>query len=260
MYFARQGSPNYCDPAYYPSSTDAGSQWEIYYYSPAQCPQGWSEATTFTSSFLGYHTSPLSLGSDTTAVLCCPSGYRYFSFGHQCTSGFADITTYLTFYSPILNEGIWTQGPVLTNEWAQGSSTWTIFGDAIPVWWQSSDLALFSPPTSTTTSSSSTSTGTSPYSISSSTRTTTNIPIPSQSTGLSSGAKIGIGVGIPLAAIAIGFIGFAYYIRWRRRNTVPSPELQNTIKEETPDTQELSGQDIAHEIYTDTEPPISRGV
>jgi hypothetical protein len=39
--------------------------------SPAVCPQGWSRAATVTSSF-GVSGVQLSLGTDTTAVVCCP--------------------------------------------------------------------------------------------------------------------------------------------------------------------------------------------
>ncbi|KAH8805101.1 hypothetical protein F5884DRAFT_440466 [Xylogone sp. PMI_703] len=255
MYFGHEDG-DYYDPACFPSSTipESKTQWDLFYYSPAQCPQGWSEATTFTSSFTGHHDSTLSLGADTTAVLCCPSGYSYLDYNHRCASGFADITTYLTFYSPISGDDAWTKGPVLTDQWVQGTSTWTIFGDGIPVWYQSSDLALFRAATATKSSTtSSTSTSTSPTSTSTSPATST--PTSNSSSGLSTGAKIGIGVGIPLAVLALGIIGFAYYMRRRRKNRVLPTELQGLGRKEMTDAEELAQPHVVHELYTDNEPP-----
>jgi hypothetical protein len=41
--------------------------------SPAICPQGWSKVTTFKSEIPGVETVLISLGTETTAALCCPS-------------------------------------------------------------------------------------------------------------------------------------------------------------------------------------------
>jgi hypothetical protein len=83
------------------------------------------------------------------------------------------------------------------------------------VWWQSSDLKLFSTPTG---SSASTTTQIGP--------TPTILPTTSPSYhGLSSGAKIGIGLGIPLAVMAIGLVAFFIYFLRRRGDRVPKSEL-----------------------------------
>ncbi|KAH8683283.1 hypothetical protein BGZ60DRAFT_216181 [Tricladium varicosporioides] len=72
MYFGHR-SIGYADGACYPASTtDRGlAGWDIYYYSPAQCPSGWTGARTATSTF-GRDRTYLSLGKETTAVVCCP--------------------------------------------------------------------------------------------------------------------------------------------------------------------------------------------
>lgn len=48
--------------------------------SPAQCPSGWAQATTVTNSYFGRDATQLTLGTDTTAVVCCPSYVELFLY------------------------------------------------------------------------------------------------------------------------------------------------------------------------------------
>ncbi|KAH8800410.1 hypothetical protein F5884DRAFT_758017 [Xylogone sp. PMI_703] len=244
MYFGHQDVTAYYDPACYPSSISAGSEWNLYYYSPAQCPQGWTGVTTFTGSFTG-DTLDISL-----LFPWDPTPLQFF-VAHRNQSirslTFSAFSNYACRDYSHLDFGVWTPD----------TSTWTIFGDGIPVWWQNSDLALFSAAASTASSivtTTGTTTGTNSQPTSSSTNTVTSTPTPSPSSGLSSGAKIGIGIGVPLAAIAIGCIGFACYIRRRRRNKVVPPELHDNAMKDVSGSPELP-EEFVHEMYTEPQGP-----
>ena len=170
------------------------------------------------------------LGSDTTAVLCCPryiypsllllynntnlslSGFSYSEFaGHQCATTINAINETLSYIAPYTSDTVLIAGSpsisTITN------TPYIFWGDGIPAWWQSSDLAAFAAPPKTTSSSSSnppslnTNTGSQPSATSSS----TSSPPPS-SRGLSKGAKAGIGVGISVFVIAL-MLGIFFYFR-----------------------------------------------
>lgn len=86
----------------------------------------------------------------------------------------------------------------------------TIFGDGIPIWWQSSDLSLYSPatPSGPTTTAQSITSATA--------RTSTSIG----HNGISNKGKLGIEIGVPVAvtAIVIGLLACWSYIRRRKRH------------------------------------------
>ncbi|KUJ13118.1 uncharacterized protein LY89DRAFT_785617 [Mollisia scopiformis] len=255
FYFGHRAE-GYFDTACYPSSTSslAADAWDVYYYSPAQCPSGWAQATSIAYSF-GRSATQLSLGSDTTAVVCCP-GYFYVGNDHACQSNIASTTTSVLYISPVLNNNLWysTDGnaPSTTTITETATSANWILGDGIAVWWQSSDLKAFAAATGTS-STPTQSTGT--QSTSTATHSVTSTP---SSHGLSSGAKIGIGIGIPLGVIALGLIGFFVYFRRRRRNPIPQTEPQETSEFKAPGEPELQDTSKygapAHEMYSDNEP------
>ncbi|APA09131.1 hypothetical protein sscle_04g039010 [Sclerotinia sclerotiorum 1980 UF-70] len=148
MYFGHRDK-GYVDAACFPSSTTDYGPWEnawgVYYYSPGICPQGWSQAATLSSSF-GKGTTQLKLGDETTAVVCCPSGFSYSSDGHACGSTFWSTTSTLFYINPSLNAlNSWVSTDANTPLTTRASgSPYIIFGDGIPIWWQASDLQVFS--------------------------------------------------------------------------------------------------------------------
>lgn len=181
--------------------------------SPAICPQSWSTATNFTLITSGADSRTVALlGPETKAVLCCPSGYSYGGFGHQCTSTVTKNQV-LTYVGPKLNgtDG-WIRGSVKSTTLTTTSYVW---GDGIPIWWQSSDEAALTAastlmptqtvsPTTTQTSSSTTQTGGSSDS--------------NTQSSFSTSAKIGLGVGIPLAVLLGLGIGW-FVFRHQKANT-----------------------------------------
>ncbi|KAF8851838.1 hypothetical protein BDZ45DRAFT_695594 [Acephala macrosclerotiorum] len=234
IYFGHRGG-GYLDTACYPAN------------SPAQCPSGWAQATSITNSYFGRDATQLTLGTDTTAIVCCPSGYFYVGDGHACQSNIASTTTTILYIDPVLNNNIWystdAKTPSTTTMTMTGTSAYWVLGDGIAVWWQSSDLKAFAGATQT---SSPTSTNTQTTTTHSQTSTETSKP-----SGLTSGAKIGIGVGIPLAVIAIGLVGFFLYFRRRRRTPVAQTGPPEYVASEAkPELQDTS---TAHEMYSDNE-------
>ncbi|KAN0113234.1 hypothetical protein V8E51_006185 [Hyaloscypha variabilis] len=235
MYFGHADT-YYYDSSCYPSSYSStytlladNGDWNQYYYSPAQCPDAWAHATTFTSYFTNAADTPLgaevlfSLGSDTTAVLCCPSGYEYFgNAGHQCITTVSTGAELVYVSNSVSDNVLVLDTPATTTV---TSSAYTVWGDGIPVWWQSSDLAAFTEPPKTTASSSSTIPTTSTNRASSSTATSTSsggsTPTsslkPNYSSGLSSGAKIAVGVTIPVVVIAVVLGIFLFFRRRGKR-------------------------------------------
>ncbi|KAF2438943.1 hypothetical protein P171DRAFT_490395 [Karstenula rhodostoma CBS 690.94] len=86
--FNRGPITKYWEPA--PSCSNTMSLDNMYYGwdaadSPAICPEDWTRATTFTDGGIPHNNmlTTLSVGTDTTAILCCPSGFRYLTEGHH---------------------------------------------------------------------------------------------------------------------------------------------------------------------------------
>ncbi|KUJ21984.1 uncharacterized protein LY89DRAFT_778329 [Mollisia scopiformis] len=229
MYFGYGGPSYYFDHDCYPSSTAnaVSSGWSLYYYSPAQCPLGWVQATRMTESY-GAQDTFLSIGASTTAVLCCPSGYFFDihnSCSNGCASGILSTSTTLLYINPQVNQNSWfstsaTDPSTITV--SVSDNGYGIWGSGIPVWWEESDSTLFTsgpPTTSSTPTTPPTNTATVPP------------PNPTYPSGLSSGAKIGIGIGIPLALLIFGIVGFVCFRRFRVRRRVESaqPEQQDAF-------------------------------
>ncbi|KAH6875226.1 hypothetical protein BKA58DRAFT_467051 [Alternaria rosae] len=203
-----------------PSEAPAPSSgWDAYYYSPAICPAGWTAATTFTSA-IPIHPTPsaYSLGSATTAALCCPLGYSLFLDGHQCSS----IITANQVLTVRIYDGPFSSSNLSISTQA---SDWWVFGDGVPIMWQSTDSAVLA--RATFTASSQTITG--PTQISPSTSPTDKISsteTPSSSPGgLSTGVKAGLGVGITVAVIVLLVVAFLLGKR-RRRHYEHTPATQ----------------------------------
>lgn len=118
--------------------------------------------------------------------------------------------------TPSISNDVLTKGDPVTGTIANTSS-YIVWGDGIPIWWQSTDLAAFTASLQTTSSGPQTTSSASPR-ISSPYRslatgtssagfTTSSAPsssvVPGPSGGLLIGTKIAIGVVIPVAAVAI---------------------------------------------------------
>ncbi|KAH7393628.1 hypothetical protein BKA64DRAFT_92458 [Cadophora sp. MPI-SDFR-AT-0126] len=244
----------YFDPACYPASTtDRGlAGWDVYYYSPAQCPSGWASATRLISS-IGRGETYLTIGSDTTAVVCCPSNFRYVGDGdgHQCKSAFTSTSSTLLYITPTMNgNNQWTDtslGNPMTLV-ATADPDYNVYNDGIPIFYQESDLAAFARATSTSstaTPSRTTSQTTSPTATSSPSASSTG------SSGLSTGAKIGIGVGIPLVVIALGLIGAFFWFRRRGLQRINQTELQDSSAITKAPEQYGGENQIVSELYSD---------
>lgn len=79
MYYG-WGEKGLIDTACYPMGTLTSQDivdrtaWELFYYSPAVCPGGWDTVTKFETGVPHENLlTSISLGSATSAVLCCPS-------------------------------------------------------------------------------------------------------------------------------------------------------------------------------------------
>ncbi|CAG8981418.1 hypothetical protein HYALB_00013878 [Hymenoscyphus albidus] len=206
--------------------------WDLYYYSPAvSCPIGWAIAGTAKNTFGGVDSTYLTIGLETTAVLCCPSyvyGFTSKDFNHQCGSSFPAGQNTISYRAPVLKNGNWDIPRDLSTVYRTitGTGDWTVFGDGIPIWFQSSDKVAFTASkTSSTTSPTSTSV------ISSLTTTslpTTSplVPVPENSTDsaqassrLSTGAKAGIGIGVALGVLGLAAIVAFFLYKCRQRAT-----------------------------------------
>jgi hypothetical protein len=174
-------------------------------------------------------------------------------YDHQCQLAFTSTTSILRYIDPKQNENIWysTNGSFASTTTAIASPTYNVYGDGMPVWWQSSDLAAFAAATGEPTTSTATTLPSSspPHS----TPTSTGSPSPTPGlNGLTNGAKIGIGIGVPLVVIAIGVMGFIFYVRSRRKARVTHSELQGTVMDKYPQQVPVVGASM-QELYSDNE-------
>ncbi|KUJ14473.1 uncharacterized protein LY89DRAFT_736507 [Mollisia scopiformis] len=261
LYFGHNGD-EYFDTACFPTPTLTTSsvQWNLYYYSPViSCPSGWYTAAVATSSFGGLSDTYLSIGSATTAALCCPSGYTALNYDHQCDSQFPLGTNTILYKNPssAIN-GDWVVPTTVDTALyvaatASATSYWTVFGDGIPIWFEARDLSTAtqtSTPTPTTSPISSTTSATS-----------------TGSSGLTTGAKAGIGIGVSLGVVTIAaLIGWFLFRRKRRYDAVnrgtPVRELESIGSEKR--NSELPAQDVSrpvvHELYSDEGVPVQQRV
>lgn len=183
-------------------------------------------------------------------------GYFYAAGGldHQCQSAFTSTTSTLLYIWPIIYGNVWysTDDKFVRTATITASPDYTIYGDGMPVWWQSSDLAAFAAATGQPTTSTATTlpSSSSPHSASILTGSLSPTPGPN---GLTTGAKIGMGIGIPLAVIVIGVIGFIFYVRSRGKARVKHSELQLMAVDKYPQQVPVVGASI-QELYSDNEP------
>jgi hypothetical protein len=148
------------------------------------------------------------LPSETTAVLCCPSGYKQGPWANACASTIEE-DTFVTYFEPFLSDNVYYPGSVTVSKFNKGES---VLGDGVPIWYQASDSKVLAAATQTTSQTSFLAT---PQS-NGTTRPT--------SSGLSTGAKVGLGVAIPLAII-LGLVSGWLLSRQRKAKThAPLPE------------------------------------
>lgn len=147
------------------------------------------------------------------------SQYSYMERGHICSSSLTRDQVIRYIFATLQGAQGWD--PRISTSTIASNSF--VAGDGIPIWWQSSDIALLasassallSPPI-TTTDAALTATRVAQtsrtVSIPSSTSTRS-----SESGGLKRSQKIGIGVGVPLFLIAALLIGYLVFRRHRNK-------------------------------------------
>ncbi|KAF2489093.1 hypothetical protein BU16DRAFT_531503 [Lophium mytilinum] len=250
------------------------SSWNIYYYSPAICPSGWTEATTFSSLSQANPSSVwFSIESNTNVALCCPSEYNYFSgLGHQCTSQITQNQIVQYVFATFNGASGYDRGTVSTSTFASDATAW---GDGVPIWWQNSDDALLAAASTMLPSASSSTVPTTGLASTGGTArpsATTSIPSSTAATsasstavpgvgGLSTGAKVGLGVGIPVAIIAGLALGYLLFRRRQGRGTPygGATDVQlGKYRHNAPPGPYYDGQQPpnqpTHEIYSQPEP------
>lgn len=140
-------------------------------------------------------------------------GYTYYGNGHECGSTITQGQA-VAFVSPTFLGNSWDFGTPTTNKWVTGTA---VGGDGIPIWWQSSDVAMLA------RASAMASTAEVTANAQSVSRSTSGTALPSDTStaaatsgsgGLSTGAKIGIGVSVPVGFLVALLLGF---LLWRRR-------------------------------------------
>ncbi|PQE27953.1 hypothetical protein CJF30_00009153 [Rutstroemia sp. NJR-2017a BBW] len=179
--------------------------------SPALCPQGWTRAATVTSSFGAYGVQ-LSLGTDTTAVVCCPQGFSYMGFDRKCSSTLFLPST-MVYFSPSSDaDGAWSSTTDTSTLLISGMTRIIVSANGVPVWAQASDAVKFASAASEAASTSSSKTiitepaKSSIYpnsTVPTITAATSTSEPHSNSNSLSTGAKIAIGIAIPFFILVI---------------------------------------------------------
>jgi hypothetical protein len=207
----------------------------------------------YCSSLLPIVINTSHLRNDLSDTACRGYFYGISDFGsgagHQCQSAFTSTSSTLLYISPVLNDNAWYSTDGASTTTATASPIYNVYGDGIPVWWQSSDLAAFAAatgqpttPTNSPTSSSRTTTSSTPSSTP-----------PARTNSLTSGAKIGIGVGIPIVVIALGILAFIWFKRSRHRNSIVHPEVESAAVDKYPQEVPADGP-IRQELYSDSDP------
>ncbi|KAF1948876.1 hypothetical protein CC80DRAFT_597912 [Byssothecium circinans] len=222
LYFGHYHASYYDAACYPPQNKNAIPWFNMYYYSPAICPQPWTIATFFTTSSPGaYSTQWISIGSGTTVALCCPPGYGYQTMGHVCGSMITQNQV-VRYIVPTGNSPDPNGAPVWTLTQRQSSM---VKGDAVPIWWQAKDMDMLAAALTTTSSPLATSSAQTSHMtpISSPTGATISDSASQKngSSGLSTGAKAGIGVG---AFIVVAALALALFFAVRRKRSVVEPK------------------------------------
>ncbi|CAI6325709.1 unnamed protein product [Periconia digitata] len=234
--------------------------WFSYYYSPGICPQGWQTATTFTSSFPGFNgVDGLKLGSDTSAALCCPSGFTYtvsdWGQGNLCGSSIKSGQQ-VAYFWPTDSTSYWDHGPVYTTTVTDPTS---VLGHGIPIWWQKTDEAMLAsaaqasttmiPPStsfSTTSPPKSRSTKTGPAATGGADAAGAG----EEKDGLSVGAKIGVGLGAGVGVIAaLCFILFLLHRKKQRNKTSEYAGVNQDVYAGSPAATDVAA-DVTNSAYS----------
>ncbi|KAL5371016.1 hypothetical protein DPSP01_014541 [Paraphaeosphaeria sporulosa] len=230
MFFGHENDP-YFDVSCYPLGTldsldlvRTSDKWAMYYYSPAICPYNWIVATTFQSDVPGGSVIPLD--TQTTAALCCPSGFHYLGAGHRCVSTVSRDQR-IPYVSPTSNgaDG-WIRGLVSTSTL---DSEMTVYGDGVPIWWQSSDEAVLAKAAAATNSIATASeVQSSAQSVTPSASGSSMTELePAKKDGLSSGAKAGIGVSVAVCILGAILAAFLVFLRRRHQSTRSKQSAQS---------------------------------
>lgn len=154
------------------------------------------------------------------------------------------------------NTGVgWDRGIVSTSTVATES---TVYGDAVQIWWQSSDEAVLAAAAAETSSASRTG------QVQGSTTGQTSLPVtwytgsltPSNPGGISTGAKAGIGAGIGAAFLLSIATGVFLFLRRKTRTIVydvqmpPEAGEAVLVEKESPERpQELPGYVLPAELH-----------
>jgi hypothetical protein len=186
------------------------------------------------------------------------SGYGYVDQGHRCKS-IATQDQRVRYVSPTANgaDG-WIRGSVSTSTVALEM---TVYGDGVPVWWQSSDEAIFAVAGSTTISASTplasslmhaqTSAQSSKLSPSD---PSNSVSASTQQEGLSGGAKAGIGVGIAVGVLVAMLAVILFCLRRRNKGTQETQEIGGLPELGGVGPAEKPADNVPQEMAVQTEP------
>jgi hypothetical protein len=158
------------------------------------------------------------LPAETTAVLCCPSGYTTGPWANACASAMQQDTR-VTYFQPFSSNGIYYPGSVTVGDFAKGEM---VVGDGVPIWYQASDSKVLAAATQTAAQTSSPATPQSNATTRPTKSPASDSAAPNPSLGLSTAAKVGLGVAIPLA-IVLGLVLGWLLFRRRKAKTHASP-------------------------------------
>ncbi|KAF2666294.1 hypothetical protein BT63DRAFT_458652 [Microthyrium microscopicum] len=215
----------YVDTSCYPPITtgniEGSAGWDAFYYSPGLCPSGYTTCIVFNSWFPGY-SDTLLLNPDTTAAVCCPSGYTYTTFGHLCGSSVSKGEVVDYFAASLVGAGY-----SLTHMHSTFPTDTIVHGDGVPIMWQSSDQTVLASATAATASNTATSTtGTLKTGTTSQSSTNDTNPSSASGGGLSKGASIGIGVGAAIGVLMLLGV-LLLCIRSRKKRSQPVMQAQS---------------------------------
>ncbi|PVI04275.1 hypothetical protein DM02DRAFT_669263 [Periconia macrospinosa] len=224
-FYVGHGADRYFDPSCFPSAKSDLQDikyWTSYYYSPAICPQGYSTVEIFHTNFPGFEKSDgVPLGPETSAGLCCPSGYGYSAHGHLCSSSISRNQV-LSYIHPTTTGQSWNQGSLTTST---ASAESIVVGNGIPIWWQKTDEAVLAPVRAAATAPPSTSS-------SSGTQTSSLKPTGTQTPNDHQGArttnsKLSIAVGVVVFIVTV-LAAILLFLMYRKKSQKKRNALYGT--------------------------------
>ncbi|KAG9379272.1 hypothetical protein A1F94_009628 [Pyrenophora tritici-repentis] len=122
-----------------PSCTDTlRNEQDMLENSPAVCPYAWTTVKEFTSWAPQYGLLFFTLRPETTAALCCPPGYKYGNDGQVCSSMITHGQAF-HFVQYTTNGLNFLPGSTV---YTKASTNIPVWGDGVPIWWQSSDAEV----------------------------------------------------------------------------------------------------------------------